>query len=163
MLSAPGPSGLCLHASVSASVTLAGNGSSSNGSSDTPKRRKKRPRRSESWKHNQAKAKRVTGKEYTAPSSGKIIPAWSTGPPCTCKKLCFELISNNKKRQLLEADNGLTNKDLQDVHLFGLIASNEIKRRRPRGALARSARRASYTYHVRGKKCSSVYTNGQHG
>jgi hypothetical protein len=149
MDSVPGPSGLCLHASVSVTVSLAGNGRSSNGSSDTPKRPKKRPRQPESWKRNVAKAKRAKGEEYTSPSTGKTIPARSTGPPCTCKKRCFELISDDEKRQLLEAFNGLTSKDLQDAHLFGLIVSNKIKRRRPRGASARSARRASYTYHVR--------------
>ena len=149
MDSVPGPSGLCLHASVSVTVSLAGNGSSSNGSSDTPKRPKKRPRNPESWKRNAAKAKRAKGEEHTSPSSEKTIPARSTGPPCTCKKRCFELISDDEKRQLMEAFNGLANKDLQDAHLFGLIVSKKIKRRRPRGASARSARRASYTYHVR--------------
>ena len=151
MDSAPGPSGLCLHASVSVSVSLAGNGRSSNGSSDTPIRPKKRPRRPETWKRNQAKAKRAKGEEYTSPSTGKTNPARSTGPPCTCKKRCFELVSEDEKRSLLEAFNGLANKDLQDAHLFGLIVSRDIKRRRPRGASARSVRRASYTYHVRGK------------
>ena len=151
MDSAPGPSGLCLYTNISVLASLAGKESSSNGSSDTPKLPKKRPEDRKAG--NTIKQRRRGRKEksiYMSPTRGKLFPL-SIGPPCTCKKRCFELISDNEKQQLLEAFNGLANKDLQDVYLFGLIVSNEIKRCSPRGASARSARRASYTYHVRVK------------
>ena len=48
--SAPGPSGLSLYASVSLTVDLAGNGHSTNGSSDTPQKPKKRLHKPEIWK-----------------------------------------------------------------------------------------------------------------
>ena len=147
MDSAPGPSGLCLHASVSVTVELAGNRHSTNGSSDTPKQPKKRLRKAEAWKQNAAK-KRAKGEEYQSPSTGKTVPGRSTGPLCSCKKRSFERITDEEKRQILEAFNGLANKDLQDAHLFGLVVSNAVKRRRPRAESAKTSRRASYTYHV---------------
>ena len=144
---APGPSGLSLHTSVSVTVSLAGNGHSNNGSSDTPRRPRKRPRRPDTWKRNEAKAKRAKGEEYQSPSTGKTVPARCIGSPCGCKKKCFDQFSDEEKHIIVESFNGLANKDLQDGHLFGLISPKEIKRRRPRLDSGRS-RIASYTYHV---------------
>ena len=82
----PGPSGLQadtssspsgeqdLHAVTSSALEAAGGGeSTSNGSSDTPKRPRKRPRRPENWKKNVAKAKRAKGEAYVSPSTGKHV------------------------------------------------------------------------------------------
>ena len=61
--SLPGPSsssgpGLRCHVATSLAIREAGNGST-NGSSDTPGRPKKRKRRPETWKKNVAKVKRI--------------------------------------------------------------------------------------------------------
>ena len=56
----PGPSGLNVHASVCVSLKLAGNGNSTNGSSDTPTRPgRKRARRPEQWKRKAAQLKQT--------------------------------------------------------------------------------------------------------
>lgn len=146
---APGPSGLCLHASVSVAVHLAGNGHSTNGASgsDTPKRPKKRPRKPDAWKRNVAKTKKAKGEEYQSPSTGETVPARTTGPPCGCKKKCFDMFTEEERKLILESFNGLASKELQDSHLFGLILSKEIQRRRPRVASGKS-RIATYTYNV---------------
>ena len=50
MVSNPGPSGLCIQASVVVTLQAAGNADSTNGSSDTSQRPRKRERHPESWK-----------------------------------------------------------------------------------------------------------------
>lgn len=126
-----GPSGLSIHASVHIAVDLAGNGHSTNGS-ETPKRPEKRPQRPEKWKKNVAKSKRAKGEPYVSPSTGKTVPARSTGEACNCRNKCYDFLSQEEKERVIEAFNALSNKDLQDAHLFGLNKSRDVKRRRPR-------------------------------
>ena len=146
-----GPSGLSIHTTVSVTLTQAGNGHSTNGTSgsETPKRPKKRPRRPESWKRTAAKIKRAKGQSYVSPSTGKTVPARGTGDPCQCKRRCFDLFSAVERVAVIDAFNSLANKELQDAHLFGLIASSPIRRRRPRQQPhTANQRRATNTYHV---------------
>ena len=144
----PGPSGLSIHATVVLSLECTGNGHSTNGSSsDTPKRPRKRARRPETWKREAAKVKRARGEEYVSPSTGRVVAARTTGPPCTCRLNCFERFSQSEKLQVIQSFYTLGSKNLQDSHLFGLIRSTPIKRRRPRGGV-KSPRLANYTYSV---------------
>ena len=113
---------------VGEAVRAAGNGSSTNGSSETPARQRKRRRRPETV----AKTKRAKGEAYISPSTGKLVASRSTGPPCRCKK-CFELFSTEEKEGIIVDFNEIGEKQLQDAHLFGLIKSQEVSRRRPRG------------------------------
>ena len=92
---APGPSGLNVHATVSIAIHLTGNGTSTNGSSDTPRSRK-RARKPEQWKRNVAKHKRTQGEEYVSPLTGKIVHHVHTGPPCKCRKKCFDLFTDTE-------------------------------------------------------------------
>ena len=150
-----GPSGLCIEATVALTLRAAQNGSSTKGSTDTPKRPRKRPRKPEMWTRAIAKAKRAKGEEYTSPSTGKTVLVRTTGPDCKCKRRCFERISENERASILKEFYQLANKDLQDAHLFGLIQSNPVKRRRPReAAMTRAVHvgHAAYTYSV-----STVY------
>ena len=144
-----GPSGLSIHASVALTIECTGNGHSTNGSSsDTPKRPRKRARRPDTWKREVAKAKRARGEEYVSPSTGKAVAARTTGPPCTCRLKCFERFSQREKQDMIQAFYKLEDKNLQDSHLFGLIRSRTVKRRRPRGGGVKSPRLATYTYTV---------------
>ena len=144
MVSLAGPSGLCIEATVA--LTLR---SAENGSTDTPRRPRKRPRKPETWTRAIAKAKRAKGEEYTSPSTGKTVLARTTGPDCKCKRRCFERISEDERASILKEFYQLANKDLQVAHLFGLIQSNPVKRRRPReAAMTRAVRHAAYTYSV---------------
>lgn len=120
-----GPSGLLIHTSVHIAVDTMGNGHSTNGS-ETPKRPKKRPGRPEKWK-NVAKSKRAKGEPYVSPSTGKTVPAHSTGEACNCRNKCYDLLSQEEKEWVIEAFKALSNKDLQDAHFFGLIKSRDVK------------------------------------
>ena len=83
------------------------------------------------------------------PSTGKTVPSRSTGEACSCRNKCYDLFSPEEKDAVIEAFNALSNKELQDAHLFGLITSKDVKRRRPRQTMIRrQERKASYTYHV---------------
>ena len=113
----PGPSGLQadqsssssspskavtgIHAvSSSAIVAAGGGGSTTNGSSDTPIRPRKRPRRTENWKKNVAKAKRAKGEAYVSPSTGSLVPAHKTGPACKCKsRKCYQAFNDREKKR----------------------------------------------------------------
>ena len=138
-----------VHEIVKKAITEAGNGSSTNGS-DTPFRKgRKRVRRPETWKKNVAKVKRAKGEEYISPSTGETVSARKTGPSCRCKRLgCFDYFSESEKTGLIEDFNKIGDKNLQDAHLFGLIDSKEVQRRRPRLSSNSKQRKASYTYHV---------------
>ena len=129
----------------------AGGGHSSNGTgssgSVTPFRPRKRQRRPETCKRNVAKAKRAKGEEYISPSTGRVVPARTTGSPCKCKRKCYEQFTDDQKSNILQQFNALANKELQDAHLYGLISSSEVQRRRPRGDSGK-ARRATFNYHV---------------
>ena len=144
---AAGPSGLCIQATIAISLQSAGNGHSTNGSgSDTPRRPRKRPRRPDTWRRTVTKTKRAKGEEYVSPITGKTVLARTTGPDCMCKRKCFEKVTETERASVLKQ---LANKDLQDSHLFGLIQASPVKRRRPRGAtVAKTARKATYTYSV---------------
>ena len=139
--------GLCIEASVAVTLRTAGNGDSTNGSSDTPHRPRKRQRHPENWKRAVAKAKRAKGEAYVSPNTGKAVSGRTTGPDCRCRRKCFQRLTTEEKAQVLEAFNQLANKDLQDAHLFGLIQPLPVKRRRPRTA-STPARVAAYTYSV---------------
>ena len=157
----PGPSGLQadassspseveghdLHTVTSSAIQEAGGESTTNGSSDTPKRPKKHPRRPEHWARNVAKAKRAKGEAYVSPSTGKEVPARETKPACKCRRKCYEAFRDAERGNLLQQFNDLGKKEVQDAYLFGLISSRPIQRRRPRTG-ARRARRATYFYHV---------------
>ena len=111
--SEPGPSGgpSRAHRLASLAIRDAGNGSSSNGSSDTPSRPRKRPRRPETWARNVAKAKRAKGEVYVSPTTGSVVPARRTGPPCNCKCLkCYEKFSDDEKEALIRNFNELGGK-----------------------------------------------------
>ena len=126
-----GQSRVSIHTSVAVTVSAAGNGSSTNGSTgpEMPKRPRKQPRRPET---NQAKGKRARGDEYVSPSTGKTVPARAVGERCKYKCHCFDLFTENERSSVVEAFNKLASKELQDSHLFGLVTSHPIKRRRPR-------------------------------
>ena len=145
-LALAGPSGLCIEATVSLTLRSAGNGDSTNGSSDTPARPRKRPRKPESWKRTVAKNKRARGEEYNSPSTGITVAARKTGPDCGCKRNCFVRVSEDERGAILSSFYGLADKDLQDAHLFGLIQPVRVKRRRPRGG--GTPHQATYTYAV---------------
>ena len=130
--SVPGPSGIQpvvgVHEAAARAVAGAGGRSSTNGSSDTPVRPKKRPRRPDRWKKNVAKLKRVRGEEYISPSSGRVVPPRKTGEACKCKRRrCFEYFSDHEKKDILSQFNHLANKEIQDAYLFGLISSSALK------------------------------------
>lgn len=128
------PSGLSIHATVALTIQSTGNGYSTNGgSSNTPKRPRKRARRLETWKRAIAKAKRARGEEYVYPSTGKTVMARQTGPACKCRLNCFECFTESERANILQSFYKLENKDVQDAHLFGLISTNPVKRHRPRG------------------------------
>ena len=150
MTTIPGPSGLCIEATVAITLRDAGNGHSTNGSSDTPARPRKRPRRPDTWRQAVAKTKRAKGEQYTSPSTGAVIPARVTGPDCKCRRKCFERVSETERATILGSFYGLASKNLQDAHLFGLIQPNAVKRRRPRSRSTGTVkpRQATYTYSV---------------
>ena len=84
-----------LHAVTSSTIATAGGGeSTSNGSDNTPKRPRKRPRHSEGWKGNVAKAKSAKGEAYVSPTTGKMVAARESGPACQCKRKCYDAFSS---------------------------------------------------------------------
>ena len=60
--------------------------------------------------------------------TGKIVPRVHTGPPCKCRKKCFDLFTDTRRYDISKSLYSLATKNLQDAHLFSLITSKPIKR-----------------------------------
>ena len=102
-----------VHALASVAVAKASGGSSTNGSSDTPKRPRKHVRRPcQKREKNAAKAKRAKGEEYVSPTTGKFVPARKTGPACCCvRRKCYDSFTEEEKSAILQQFNSLANKE----------------------------------------------------
>ena len=122
-----------VHALASVAVAKAGGGSSTNGSSDTPKRPRKHVRRPETWKKMQQKLKRPKGKNMCHPPLVYLSQPERPDPSAVvCAESAMTLYRGRKERHptavQLFSQQGATR-----CILFGLISSQPVKRRRPRG------------------------------
>ena len=106
-----GPSGLCIEAMVPLTLRGAGNGESTNGSSNTLVHPLKRQRRPETWKRAVAKSKQAKGEEYTSPSTEVIVPARGTGCDCKCRHRRFDCVSQSERVAILNTFYGLASKE----------------------------------------------------
>ena len=132
LLADPGPSQARprrVHQLTSEAIHTAGNGSSSNGSSDTHARPRKRPRQPDTWKREVAKAKRVRGETYILLSTGKQVTTRSTRPSCRCQKEVLRFVFVQVEGRNNSQFNKMGNNQLQNVHLFGFPKSKEVARR----------------------------------
>ena len=100
-----GPSGLCIEAMVPLTLRGAGNGESTNGSSNTLVHPLKRQRRPETWKR--AVAKSQGGGVYL-PQHRSKVPAWGTGK---CRHRCFDCVSQSERAAILNTFYGLASKE----------------------------------------------------
>ena len=122
-------------------------GASSSSSTSTPIRPRKRKARPETWKRTEAKAKRSRGESYISPTTGKTIEAAKQGPPCSCKRKCFEKFTQEELSKIFNCFWKLGSKDVQDAYLHGLIHVRKVARHRARKKEA-TARSVSYVYVV---------------
>lgn len=141
----PGTSGSAMYMDI---PQLPGTSSSSTTTPTRPRKRKARP---ETWKKAVLKTKRVRGEAYISPASGKEVPAAQQGPPCGCKRKCYQkLFTEEERSRIFTCFWELGDKNVQDAYLHGLIRVNKVARRR--GSSERTPRSASYKYVV------SLYT-----
>ena len=82
-----------------ASSTIAGPSNNKREACESPVKPRKRQRNVENWERNVKKAKKAKGEEHTS-YKGTLIPAWKIGPPCSCKRRCFEKFSDDEKGEL---------------------------------------------------------------
>ena len=116
-----------------------------------------RKRKPENWPRNIRQKKKALGLEH---NTAHAIPMASrqTGPPCHCRKKCFTRFTEAEIQQLLSSFSALGSKNLQDAHLFGLVARNAVRRRRPRCGTG-SEKSFAYTYKVRANTLSNLQYN----
>ena len=119
----------------------------SSSSSSTPARPRKRPRKPELWKRNEAKAKRAKGEAYVSQTTGRVVQAAKPGPPCSCRRKCFSKFTETERRKIFFGFWGLGDKSVQDAYLHGLIRVKKVARRRPRKAES-SPRESTFVYVV---------------
>ena len=94
------------------------------------------------------KTKKAKGEEHTS-YKGTLIPARKIGSPCSCKRRCFEKVSDDEKREILQSFNKLGDKHLQDSYLHGLITRYPVQRHRPRKENTGIVRTNSFVYKVK--------------
>ena len=85
----------------------------------------KRKRAVNNWRRNALKRKQAMGEEFEQ-CNGSSKPARTAGPPCSCRRQCFLLVSSAEKAQIIANFNGLGSKDLRDAHLFGFVSRRAI-------------------------------------
>ena len=123
----PGTSGLCIQANVVVTLRVAGNGDSTNGSSDTPHRPRKRIRHPESWKKNAAKAKRAKGEAYISPNTGKAVSGRTTGPDCHCTRNFSNEYRRRRRHDFLRPSMALQTKTCKMPICLGLSSLAVLK------------------------------------
>ena len=99
------------------------------------------------WTRTVVKTKRAKDEEYVSPFPSKAAPARTTGPDCMCKRKCFEKVTETERASILKAFYLLANKNLQNVHLFGLIRTSPVKRRQLRRLATRQTTRREESTH----------------
>ena len=119
----------------------------SSSSSSTPIRPRKRKARPELWKRTVAKTKRAKGDTYTSPATGEVVEPRVQGPPCACKKKCYEKFSAEQLSRIFACFWELADKNIQDAYLHGLIRVRKTTRARPLDS-TKKPRTSSFVYVV---------------
>ena len=92
-------------------------GVSSTSSSSTPVRPRKRKARPETWRRAVAKIKRARGDSFTSPTSGEVFEAAKQGPPCHCKRKCYDKYQPEELSRIFTCFWDLGENNLQDAYL----------------------------------------------
>ncbi|KAF7991180.1 hypothetical protein HCN44_002742 [Aphidius gifuensis] len=109
--------------------------------------KKSRPRDSgprvkqpENWKVNVKKIARLKGEEYIG-KGGKIVPAKLMGPPCDCRMLCSEKVSEKIRNQLHEVFWKTCNWEQRKQYIAMSVKESPKKRTRVPGKKKEETRR----------------------
>lgn len=109
---------------------------------------KKRKSDPTSWGRSVRKMKSARGEAFVN-SKGKHISEKNVGPPCQCKKKCFEILGEENINRIFTEFYNMGDKGLQDSHLFGLIQTKPVARKRSRSGARGDYRQSTYAYTVR--------------
>ena len=111
---------------------------------------KKRKRNPTMWARNVKKQKRNSGQQYVD-KKGNLVPAKKMGPPCRCRKNCFEKLGTSAEESF-HAFWELGDKALQDTLLFNAVVCKPVQRRRPRSGVRHDTnmeRNNTFEYHIK--------------
>lgn len=115
---------------------------------------KKRKNRVKLWQRNIRKAARTSGSTYKNPK-GTVVPAKEMGANCNCKKRCFENVGEECCRRIFSDFYSISNKDLQDSYLYGLIKRCDVSRQRPRSGEGKT-KASTYSYKVPARNTPTI-------
>ena len=130
--------------------------------SQTPSGSRKRKRNEDNWVANKAKRLRNLGKEYFSKATKKIVAGRQVGPPCTCKKKCYELVGVDNINTIHEQYWASGDDNIQASFIQNHSEKHDIKR--PCTQDEDKKRSGSWTYHVsvNGKRtviCLQAFAN----
>lgn len=95
---------------------------------------RKRIRHSDQWLCNVRKQKSVSGKEYVS-KKGKVVPAKTIKPPCSCKLKCYDKLSENERQEIFNSYwNEKNTNDIKRQFVSSCVDSQPIARSRKRNA-----------------------------
>ncbi|CAB3240062.1 unnamed protein product [Arctia plantaginis] len=86
-----------------------------------------RKRHFKEWIDNKRKCLRNLGKEYMS-RKGKIHASRKMGPPCHCRKKCYDKLSEKERKQIFESFWSLGDREKQWMFVANLV-KKQIKRR----------------------------------
>lgn len=105
------------------------------------------------WKRNVKKHALNVGKAFKN-TKERFVHARETGSACGCKLECFENVSPEERKRILDFFNTLANYNQQNVHLQAMIDNKDIKRVGAQGqhrlteGVKQQKRKSSYVYWV---------------
>ena len=105
------------------------------------------------WKWSVKKHALNAGKEFRN-TKERFVPARETGPACGCKLQCFENVSPEERKRILDFFYGLADYNQQNIHLHAMMDRKDIKRVGAQGqhgladGVKSQKRKCSYVYWV---------------
>ena len=112
----------------------------------SPSGARKRKRNEDNWVTNVAKRLRNLGKEYKSTSSKKTVARRQVGPPCTCKKKCYEQIGTENINTIHEEYWACGDSNIQASFIHKHSEHHDIKRWCTQNEDAQQS--GSWTYHA---------------
>lgn len=86
-----------------------------------------RKRHFNEWIDNKRKFLRNLGKEYVS-RKGKIQPSRKMGPPCSCRKKCFNKLSEEDRKKIFDSFWRLGNREKQWMYVANLVKKQNKRR-----------------------------------
>ena len=96
----------------------------------SPSQARKRSRHPDTWKKTTAKKGHNLGQAYRSLATGKPVEKRRIGPPCKCKKKCFDAVGQENIKAIFTSFYESGSWDIQTSYIQKQVTERQPKRRR---------------------------------